>query len=299
LCEPTPSLMALCVLCIAMDSDRGVWNRLYQTKLTLFAAITIAAGIMLIVISQWSLFKRLDYIPAKDVGSSLLNIGLFAVGLEYLDRKDSEHRDAERTRLIFREQIPALRDSVLEVLAEAPSHMNRLTPAMVDGLITTGLVQRATNEIIGNAAGTLALRHTSTTVMHVDHRTTVTLTPAAGTDASEGHMFLAVAQCSYRTNAPLDVLRFACVSSADDYARLRSTPGTVEAWLFNDTHSISAKHPSVFEVTECLINGLPQRIQREEADGNNSRSPPLQQPQGRVTTWPIHTTYGFRGAAIR
>lgn len=102
-------------------------QRLYTTKLTLYATLGMVFGVALLLVAHWAetapTLHWLTNVPVADIGSALFTSGLVVVFFEYIDRQDVEARALAQLRQVLSEAAPQIRDAVVDGFAFAPDSL--------------------------------------------------------------------------------------------------------------------------------------------------------------------------------
>lgn len=108
-------------------------QRLYRTKLLFLATVCTVAGIGLLLLmrraEQLPGWEWLRGLPIIDIGSALFTAGLIVIAFEYIDHEDGEIRAVQRLRQVLGEQVPAMRDAVIDGFAFKPGDLARVASA--------------------------------------------------------------------------------------------------------------------------------------------------------------------------
>lgn len=243
-------------------------HRLYRTKLTLLAIAFVAGGILLLVLAQvassWPGWEWLASWPAQ-IGSGLFTTGLIVVAFEYIDREDGEERAMYRLRTIFKEQAPALRNSMLETFAiDADTLAKVASEDTLDGMVRNSLaIQLGDKQLAHDVYEDLREQVLRSTERWRDVQVSVDLAPWSGGPASgSGSMFEATVRWEYRVVPSSPVMRFACVSDLDDYRQLLLDPTSTLVWHFEPVGELQGGSAESFELLQFSVDGKPRPMKR-------------------------------------
>jgi len=247
-------------------------QRLYQTKLALIATVFTTSGITLLGVAYWSSWGWLDRLPASDIGSALFTTGLIAIVFEYFDSKDADERARHQIRDVFSEQVPMLRDAVIDGFAMQSDRLATVaSPQTLDRVIRNSLAARVDDadlarDIYANLAQQIA---NDAKRRRYDAQVAITLTPSAqGPRTGLGSTFVVTTRWQYRAHNLPALLRFSAVSDHNVYRRLVRDPASIETAFFDPTSKGDAADPSSYQLLQCTINGRPQHIERRADNGS-------------------------------
>src|ERR1700732_4015046 len=93
-------------------------QRLYKTKLVLLAVVAVVVGVALLFAAHWVATQShphyMDDLPLSEIGSVLFTWGLFAIYLQYTDKRDADARAMEQLDAALVRNASAIRDSVVD-----------------------------------------------------------------------------------------------------------------------------------------------------------------------------------------
>lgn len=256
------------------DNHESALLRLYRTQLKLLATLVTAAGVILMFAARIPAVKQfpvLEFIPFNEFGSSLLTLGLVGVGWDYVRTRDTEQRTDERLDEANKRNLPAVADAVVSALAATPDTMRAvLAPNTVRALIETGIAVEFDDDAPLALDIYHDMRRTLATSAERRYDTSVTITlspwrtgPARGVDA----MFVVTQQWEYRARVPV-LARFYSVPTLVDYQTRQAEPDTAQAWLFENTSTLTADSPEVFRLVGFTVDGFPARVTHDMSHGH-------------------------------
>lgn len=255
---------------------RSTLVRLYQTKLTLLAALFVLAGVILVAAGKWAGEAGpgwLQAIPLGEFGGTFLSAGLFGVFLYYLDQKDSQDRARQQLDEGLKRAAPNVVDALLTGFAFKPDDLAKVaSPQVLDAIATNALtLQLGDRSLAEGVYGQLRRQVLTAPERNRSLRVTVTLSPwEHGQPQGLDSMFVATVRREYWVKLSTPVLRFSCVSSRDEYREALADPTTAEAWFLDSAGPVDAGSPEAFELLEFTVNGAPRTIRRSQRRGASS-----------------------------
>jgi hypothetical protein len=248
-------------------------QRLYKTKFVLDSFIGVVAGYLLMTVGNHldSLagFGFLKAVDLHDIGIVLMTSGLVVVLFTYLGNEDAEHEAEARTRRAVREEAPAFVASVVDAIAHTPDEILGVTsPEVLDHVIENSLAARLQDRELATDAYTDLYEQVVRTDerwrdVHVD----VTLTPWASASSTAAPMFVATVKWEFRTKLSSPYLRFACVSTLDDYRALSRDTTITETWDFKPIDGLDGASPEAFDLLQVMVDGAVRPTRRSTRRG--------------------------------
>jgi hypothetical protein len=251
-------------------------DRLYTTKLTLLAVVSSVAGMGLLLVAgsvhgdpAWS---WLNGLPVTEIGSALFSTGLIAIFFEFIDRQDADERANQRLRKVLAEEAPAIRDAVVDGFAFKPESLtNVASPATIDKIVENCLAIQLDNRTLAEEAYADLKNQLIGADRAHDMSISVSLTPwESGPASGLGSMFVATIRWEYKTRLTQKVLRFASVSTQDEYRELLQDPSVMASCYFEPIAGLDGGSKEVFELVQFGVNGKSVPARRAARAGAQS-----------------------------
>lgn len=243
-------------------------ERLYKTKLALFATLLTCVGLALLFMARWVTIGGptwLQFLPLTEIGSTLFVGGLLSVGLTYLDQRDAETRNTERFRRAIAEEASTLRDAVFDGFAFKADDIARVaSPATLDQITQNALsLQLGDRQLAEDVYADIKEQVIRSGERWYDLDISVTLSPwEHGPAFGTGAMFVATVRREYRVTLTSPIMRFACVSDLDEYRELLQDPSSATAWYFQPVAGLSGASDEAFELVQFTVDGKARSIRR-------------------------------------
>lgn len=252
---------------------RDPLHRLYQAKLVILAVVFTVAGLVLMVLAQWSAgapgWQWLGRLPAMELGSTLFTTGLVVVAFTYVDGQDREARDTERLKRVIAAEAPAIRDAVIDGFAFKQDDLARVaTPERLDEIVTNSLALRLGDPAFAADIYTdIREQAIRATERWYDARISVRLSPEQDPPTGRPPLFVTTVTWEYTTVPTTQLRRFACVDDRADYRELTQDP-TTSVWYVNPRHGIRPGSREAFELVQFAVDGQELPVRRSErSDG--------------------------------
>jgi hypothetical protein len=237
-------------------------DRLYKTKLALLAVLLMVSGVSLLflplLLANVPAWPQVLSTLVSELGSALFIGGLFSVAVYYIDREDAEERAMHRLRTIFKEQAPALRDSMLDTFATDAETLKKVaSEATLDGIVRNSLaIQLGDARLANDLYDDVRQQVIRSGERWRDVQVSVSLAQwAEGPTNGSGTLFEATIRWEYRTTLHGSLQRFSCVSDLDEYRQLLEDPTSTLAWYFEPVGDQTAASPEVFELIQFSVGG--------------------------------------------
>lgn len=275
-------------------------HRLIKTKLTLFALLWTLTGLALILLGthfEASGPAWLQKLPLVVLGTTLFPTGALTIALDYFLGKDTEARDDVRTRRIFKEEAPAMRDAVIQGFAFDADDLSRVSsPETLDQIIRNCLAIRLGDKSLASDVYDDLQRQVVRSPeriqgMHVS----ITMRPWKDSPSTGyGSMFVATVRREYKITTSNPVMRFSCVSDFDEYRELLSDPTSTEVWFFDPPAkggNLNGSSSKVFDVLQVTINGKHPSMRYAKRATSQTISVPTGIKDGEVKELSVSYTY--------
>ncbi|MGW4521071.1 hypothetical protein [Amycolatopsis sp. NPDC004378] len=260
-----------------MGDDRdSVLQRLYRTQLKLLGTIVTAAGVILMFVARIPAVKQLpvlEFIPFNEFGSTLLTLGLIGVGWDYVRARDLEQRTDERLDQSHKRNNPAAANAVVAALTANPDTMRTLlAPDAIRALIESGITVESGDDapLALDTYRQMRRMFTEASERRYNTRVAITLSPFRdGPARGAGAMFVVTQQWEYSARV-LELARFYSVPTYADYHASQADLHAAQVWMFEDTDTLNAASPEVFELVGFTVDGHPARITHDTGDDQQS-----------------------------
>lgn len=244
--------------------------RLRKIKAVLLAVSLTFAGFLLIAADGW--FSSLDLgdwswmhrLPVGEFGGILIGAGFLGTLFEHNMRQDQEDAAVERYRQVNREQIPEIRDAVIEAFAIKPDDLRRVaTPELLDNLAANAMSLRLGDEQFAHEIyRDIRDQAISAAERWHDVEVRIRLSSALERSAGGAPLFDVTVEWEYTTIPSGSVRRFACVSDREEYNELRQDVPATVAWFMTPRPGMDASSREFYELLELTVDGTAQAIRR-------------------------------------
>ncbi|WP_146073851.1 hypothetical protein [Amycolatopsis sp. CA-126428] len=240
----------------------SVLQRLYKTKLMLIASISTSIGVIMLTIAALRGWGTISFI---EVGAGLAGLGILPIIIEFYVSKDND----ERLSAAIDAKASVLAAAVLDGLAGSPQRAQSLAPQVRTQVVRNCIAADVNDaELATDLSGHLEWQISQTLrPRRYDAHITVSLTPAKhGPSTGLGSLFEVMTTGRYRTPSLPEIMRFSAVSDHRTYRALLNDPSSIETWLTEPpAPGVEVDHEPL-ELLQCVINGIPQTIERQATD---------------------------------
>lgn len=264
-------------------------QRLYKTKFVLVSFVATVVGVALMIVAGWPSWQTI----AALIGGALLTVGVVLVFFQYVGNEDADRLADERTNRSVTAAAPAFVASVIHAMANTPDEILGVTaPEVLDNVIRNSLAARLQDRELAADMYTDLYDQ----VVHTDERwrdvhVDVTLTPRRPEQSSDSEpMFVATVKWELRTKLTSQQIRFACVSTQDDYQAFSRDPSITETWQFKPTDGLDGASADVFDVLQVTVDGAIRPTRRSARRGAQFFTAEL----GDVTDREAAVSYTYR-----
>lgn len=249
-------------------------HRLRKLKATLLAVSLTLAGILLMMLNGWiehiklGDWEWLHSIPLGELGGTLFGAGLLSTLFEYSFRKEQEEATVEQFRQTIHDEVPTLRDAVIEAFRFQRQDLERIaTPQLLDDLAETSLGLRFGDKAFGREVYS-DIRHQAIGAEERWHDARVDATlgiPRVRGEASNPFFDLHV-RWEYTVVPKHRFRKFAVVSDRQRYDQLVAERGETSVWYRRPVPGLAVNDPEVFALEQFTINGRPIDFTRQADD---------------------------------
>ncbi|UVS81435.1 hypothetical protein Actkin_05193 [Actinokineospora sp. UTMC 2448] len=222
-----------------------------RTRLALLSVVAVAIGLGLLVLAQIPAVAGFRYLPVEDIGSSLFEIGLVTLALQWFFTED---------------MLLQIRSAVADGFAFDPEDLHRVaSDEVMDRNAENTLGKRLGDvELAREAYQDLLAQTAHASELRYDTRVSITLTPWEGGPATgAGSMFVAGIRWEYTVRKPRTGLaRFACVRDAGAFRSALGDPTYTDVWMINTDTGLDARDQAVFSLEDYSVNGQRMPIKR-------------------------------------
>ncbi|MCK2241236.1 MULTISPECIES: hypothetical protein [unclassified Crossiella] len=276
--------------------DSGPLQQLHRTKLALIAILLTVTGMGLLFLSKLEPIKQLYWFPVEEFGQTLMGTGLVSTLLIYFDYRDYIERLIQLLEALLAQQVPAIKQSVIDGFAAAPREFSRTaTPDALDEMIESSLAVRLKNPpLAADLTQKFRRQVEHSTVTSSDTRVSIVLTPwTEGPAHGLGAMFVAEFTWEHYISALPTEENFWCVSDRTTRQQATRDPANAGVWLLDPTSGISAASPEAFELVRYAVNGTAQKIVVVRGDSQQFHSVTLDHNHTRGERG-FHLSYKYR-----
>lgn len=281
-------------------------HRLRKLKATLLAVSLTLAGILLMMLNGWiehiklGDWEWLHSIPLGELGGTLFGAGLLSTLFEYSFRKEQEEATVEQFRQTIHDEVPTLRDAVIEAFRFQRQDLERIaTPQLLDDLAETSLGLRFGDKAFGREVYS-DIRHQAIGAEERWHDARVDATlgiPRVRGEASNPFFDLHV-RWEYTVVPKHRFRKFAVVSDRQRYDQLVAERGETSVWYRRPVPGLAVNDPEVLALEQFTINGRPIDFTRQADDVSQVYTVDLGQntiDQGQSAV----VTFNFRTRTLR
>lgn len=255
-------------------------QRLYKTKFVLVSFIATVVGAALMVVAGWPNWQAI----AALIGGALFTVGVVLVFFQYVGNEDADRLAAERTNKSVTAAAPAFVASVIHAMANTPDKILSVTaPEVLDNVIRNSLAARLQDrELAADVYADLYEQLVHTDQRWRDVHVDITLTPwRPGPPSDSEPMFVATVKWEFRTKPTSRQIRFACVSTSEDYQAFSRDPSITETWQFKPTGGLDGASADVFDVLQVTVDGAIRSTRRSTRRGAQFFAAELGDVEGR------------------
>jgi hypothetical protein len=249
-------------------------DQLYKTKLRFAGLVTAVLGVGFLFLSHTvATTPTLSWLigwPTNELGTTLLSIGVIAVIYEYYTREESDERTKKHLREAIRQEVPAIRDAVLDSFAFNPAALRDIaSPETLDRIAANALGLRLGDQALAaDVYADVRNQVIGAPERWHDVNITVDLAPwTAGPATGRGPMIVATVRWEYRVTPAGSAMRFACVSDPTEYRDLLRDQTTTSAWYFGQSSGLDAASLEAFELVQLTVDGKSRTVRRTERQG--------------------------------
>jgi hypothetical protein len=279
-------------------------DQLYKTKLRLAGLVTVVLGAGFLFLAKAAdtspILSWLVGWPTSEVGAALISAGVLGIIFEYYARKEADERSSDLFRQAIRHEASAIRDAVLNSFAFDPRALkNVASDDTLDRIATNALGLRLGDQALAADAYTdLRDQVIRSPERWHDVDIDVSLSPwSAGPAAGRGSMFVATVRWEYRVVPAQSTMRFACVSTSDEYRGLLRDQTVNSAWYFGQSSGVDAASADAFALVQLSVDGHDKKIRRSQRQGAQTYSVSLS--DAAVTDELVTIAYTYRVLVLR
>ena len=243
-------------------------HRLRRVKTALLAVSLTLAGILLMMLSGWldhlnlGAWNWLHSFPLSELGGILFGAGLLSTLFEYTFRRDQEQATTAQFRQIIREQVPTMRDAVIDGFAIHPDDLKRVaTPELLDDIGANVMALRlGDDQFARELYADIRDQAIRAAERWYDVEVRARLSGAPERSTVRTPLFDLTVEWEYTTVPAHSIRRFACVSDRDEYRQLLLDVPATSAWLMKPRPGMDATSRDAYELLELTVDGRVQSI---------------------------------------
>ena len=203
-------------------------------------------------------------LPLAELGGILVGAGVLGTLFEYSFRKDQEAATTEQFRRIIKEQVPTIRDAVIEGFAIRPEDLKRVaTPQLLDDLATNAMALRLGDEQFARELyADVRDQGIRAAERWHDVEVNVRLSTAVERSAFGAPLFDVTVEWQYTTVPSYSLRRFACVSDRDEFNELVAEVPSTSTWFMRTRPGMDASSEDCYQLLSFTVDGRPQKIRR-------------------------------------
>ncbi|MDF3284967.1 hypothetical protein [Gordonia sp. N1V] len=255
---------------MAQQDSQSLASDLLKTRTILVAVLFTLVGWVLTIIDgsingvDLGMWNWLHGAALGEVGGTFLAAGVIGSIMDYSARRAQTASAVAQYAEVNRQQIPEIRDAVLEAFAIKPDDLKRVaTPELLDDIAANAMSLRLGDEQfareIYSEIRDQAIRAAE---RWQDVEVRIRLSDASEQSAAGTPLFDVVVEWEYTTVPSARVRRFACVSDRDEYNDLLLDVPATSPWFMKPRPGMDASSRESYELLELTVDGAPQQITR-------------------------------------
>ena len=249
-------------------------HRLRRAKAALLAVSLTLAGILLIMSNGWlsgqdlGTWSWLHALPLGELGGTLFGAGLLSTLFEYTFHRDQEEATVEQFRQTIHDEVPALRDAVIEAFRFQRQDVGRIaTPELLDDLAETSLGLRFGDAAFGREVyGDIKRQAITAEERWYDARIDATLAIARVRGEASNPFFDLIVRWEYQVVPRHRFRKFAVVSDRRRYEELVAQRGETSVWYRRPAAGFDVTDPEVFALEQFTVDGDEVSFERQVDD---------------------------------
>ena len=252
------------------DNKPSLHARLRKTKAAFLATALTLAGVLLIMLNGWLSglnlgdWSWLHALPLGELGGTLFGAGLLGTLFEYSFRKDQEESVKRQFREIIGEQVPAMREAVIEGFRFDTEDLRRIaTPKLLDELAVNSLGMRFGDAAFGREVyGDIKHQAITAEERWYDARVDATLGIPRVRSIAPNPFFDLLVRWEYTVVPKHRFRKFAVVSDRQRYDQLVAERGETSVWFKPAGTKLDVTDLDNFALIEFAVDGEPLKITR-------------------------------------
>ncbi|ACY20728.1 hypothetical protein Gbro_1447 [Gordonia bronchialis DSM 43247] len=255
---------------MAQQDSRSLASDLLKTRTALVAVTFTLVGWALTIFNNsitgadLGMWNWLHGAALGDIGGTFIAAGVIGSIMDYSARRAQAANAVAQYAEVNRQQIPEIRDAVLEAFAIKPADLKRVaTPELLDDIAANAMGLRLGDEQFAREIYS-EIRDQAIRAAERWHdvEVRIRLSSALESSTSGAALFDVTVEWEYTTVPSGSVRRFACVSDRDEYNDLLLDIPATSPWFMKPRPGMDASSRESYELLELTVDGRPQPIRR-------------------------------------